>query len=965
MGRDAGLCPDGVSGRPHLTFTVLRAVAVRHRDDWIPLPPPKPQAVLVALLLRANEVVSAGALAESLWGTRPPPTAATALQNHVMRLSRHLGPCAGARIRTVPPGYVADVLDGELDVQRFTRLHDSGRAAGLRGDWEQAAGDLTAALHEFGSGPPLAGVDAPGLHLTEAPRLAEMALQALEWRVDADLSLGRHDDVIAGLRQVALRYPFRERFHEQLVLALARSGRQADALSAYRDARRCIVAELGVEPGPGLRALNQRIIAADPELQAPGPPPWAVPAARVKPQPPGRPEYRVAQLPPDVADFTGRASQTADLAAWITRSGGGHPSDLRIGAVTGPGGAGKTALAIHVAHEVSGQFPDGQLHADLRGGDPRPASSREVLARLLRDLGAARQDMPAAPDADEELQAAYRSLLSGRRMLIVLDNARNAAQVRPLLPGSGDCAVLVTSRRRLAVPDGARVLELGMLSEADALTLLSQVVGGQRVAAEPDAARDVLSACGGLPLAIRIAASRLASRPDWSLRSFADRLADQRGWLDELQSGDRAVRGSFAVSYEGLPQPAGRGDAGPARAFRLLGTWPGPSLSLNGAAAMLGSTPQAAARPVDELADAHLIQSAGPGRYGFHDLLRVYATERAAAEESAPALRAAMRRLVTWYLHTAIAAVHAITPRRSNLPQPPPRGSCRPLSFRTRQAALDWLDSEHQNLVAATTAAARAGLDSAAWRFPAFLHPYFDLRGLYADWLSTHETGKAAARRAGDRVGEAWVLNSLGAALVLIERPAEAARRLRRASALFREAALDGAQACTLNTLGIASIQLGEAGRCVRYLQRALAIRDRIGDLEGKAMTLGNLAMTYRETGEIAVALGYAEQALTAARETGDDRLQGVALTNLGDLLRSAGRPGEAVDVLGQEAGRELTGTRLAQAELFSYLGQAYADLGQPVQAREAWDRALSLYGPLHESHADRVRASLASLREG
>lgn len=968
MEPDTGTCPANEPGQPHLGFAVLSGLAVRHGDTWLPPPAPKPRAVLAALLLRPNEVVSAGGLAETLWASEPPPTAAAALQNHVMRLRRQLGRCAGARIRTVPPGYRADVCDGELDLQRFTGLRDSGRACALRGAWTQASGELGEALKLFGHGPVLAEVDAPGLALTEVPRLAELRLQTLEWRIDAELFLGRHEEIIAELRQITSGHPFRERFHEQLMLALFRSGRQAEALAAYRAARQCITDELGLEPGRALQQLHQQIIAADPALyDRAGPPLWADPAGRAPRRPAGAAAAsRVAQLPADVADFTGRAGQGADLAEWITQPGA-RPGHLRIAAVTGPGGVGKTALVIHVAHGVSEQFPDGQLHADLRGGDAYPADSGEILARFLRDLGAERPGIPGGPGADEELEGAYRSLLSGRRMLIVLDNARDDRQVRPLLPGTADCAVLVTSRARLAGLDGARVLELGMMDEADALALLRRVIGPDRVAAEPQAAREVLRACAGLPLAIRIAASRLASRPAWSLRSFADRLADQRGRLDELRSGDRAVRGSFAVSYAGLPRPVSRHDIDPARAFRVLGTWTGPSLSLQSAAAMLGRTPRAAAKCVEELVDAHLIEAAGPDRYCFHDLLRVYASERAVAEDGPGTLSKSRDRLLTWYLDTTIVAIHAITARRSNLPAVPAAGRRPTSQFRSPAAALSWLDSERENLIAAASeAAAVSGQATAAWQLPVFLHVYFDLRGHFADWIATHETGLNAARRAGDRVGQAWTLSSLAAALILLERPAEAVRHLRRAASLHREAGQDNGHANSLNSLGISSAQLGDTGRSIRYLQRALVMRRRTGDQHGQAMTLANLAMAHRQGAQLAVALGYAEQAVLVAKQAGDERLLGNSLTVLGDLLRAAGRLDEAIDVLGQAVSIEHeTGTRLYTAEAFSYLGRAYAERGQADQARDAWATALTLYGPLNDSYAARVRSSLESLRAG
>jgi len=369
------------------------------------------------------------------------------------------------------------------------------------------------------------------------------------------------------------------------------------------------------------------------------------------------------------------------------------------------------------------------------------------------------------------------------------------------------------------------------------------------------------------------------------------------------------------------------------------------------------------ATPVEELVDAHLIESAGPDRYRFHDLLRAYASERAAAQERPEELTEAIGRLVTWYLHTAIAAIHAITQRRSNLPAAPARGNCRPLAFPAASAGLEWLDSEHENLVTAVTVAASSGPHAAAWQLPAYLHVYFEMRGHFGDWITTHETSLAAARRAGDLAGQAWLGSSLGAALVLLERPAEAITHLRHASALHKQAGQDEGHANTLNSLGIAYAQLGDFGRGDRYLQRALAIRRRTGDVHGQAMTLSNLAMTHRERARFTAALRYAEQGLAVSRQTEDERLQANGLTIVGDLLRATGRLEDAIHTLSEAASMESrTGTKLNEAAAFRYLGQAYADSGRPDQAREAWTRALSLYGPPLDSYAARIRSSLESL---
>jgi DNA-binding SARP family transcriptional activator len=945
-------CPADPPGQPHLVFAVLGPLAIEHGGVSIALPAGKPRALLTVLLLRANEVVSVARLTEILWGAKPPATARVALQNHVMRLRRQLGPCAGARIKTLPPGYLVEVGEGELDLQQFIALRHSGRSAGLRGAWDEAAADLQAAMALFGdalSGP---DIELPGPHDTEVAGLAEMGLQTLEWRIDAELHLGRHEELIAELRQLRTAHPSRERLHEQLMLALFRSGRQAEALAAYLGARRWLISELGVEPGPALRRLHQRMLAADPALlDAQAPPPGVVPLRS------GRP----AQIPAGLPDFTGRGEESAELTGWLTPDRRGDQGPVRVCGITGAGGMGKTSLAVHVANQVRRWYPDGQLYADLRGADAHPTPSGDVLARFLRELGVSDHEVPASA---EERENAYRSLLAGKQMLVLLDNAADEAQVRPLLPGAGRSTVLVTSRNRLAGLDGARILGLGTLGEADALALLAGVCGHDRVAADPHASQDVLRACAGLPLAIRIAAARLASRPRWSVRYFASRLADEQSRLDELESGDRAVRASFAVSYAWLP-PSGDGDQPDlARAFRLLGTWEGPNLSLQAAAALLGEPSQAAARTLERLVDVHLLESTGNDRYRFHDLVRLYASERADAQESAAVRAGAVRRLVTWYLHSAMAATRALTSRTSHLPVVRSRPDVPPASFTTAAAALDWLETERPNLVTAVRQAAGRGLTAITWQLAVYLDTFYDLRCYTADWVLTNEIALASVQQARDERGEAWVLGSLGFALVQQERFHEAITHLDRAVDMHTACGSLRGQANALNSLGSAYGELGDLDVAVGYLQRALDLRRRCGDQYGQAMSLANLAVACGMKGEPAAGLGHAEQALAVARSSGDLRLQGNALAVFGDMLRTAGRLDEAIDTLRQAVAiQHDTGNRRYEAGALDYLARALSARGRLPEARASWMTALSMLGPLGDSMAGEIRKELEALR--
>ena len=441
----------------------------------------------------------------------------------------------------------------------------------------------------------------------------------------------------------------------------------------------------------------------------------------------------------------------------------GDPGAVRIAVVAGAGGLGKTSLAVHAAHRVRRRFPDGQLYVDLLGATAAPLLPADVLARFLRDLGVDGRDIPVDED---ERAARYRTTLARRRMLVVLDNARDAAQVRPLLPGSASSAVLVTTRSRMPDLASTKLVDLHVLDDDEALQLFVKVVGEERAAAEPEATAELLDACAGLPLAIRICAARLVTRSGWTIRAMADRLHDEHRRLDEMRAGDLAVRASFEVSFASLPPSTDKQGIDPARAFCLLGLWQGPSISSAAAAALFGVPEYSAQDALEVLVDTHLLESVATDRYRFHDLLRVYAAERAADDLLAAERDAAVTRLLTWYMRTADAAATAVSPHRYNIPlDARPTPTPPPLGFATSEEALAWYDDERANLVAATRQAAASGLHEIAWRLPAPLFHIFNSRGNWADCIATHRIALESARRAGNRQGEAWILNNLGDAL--------------------------------------------------------------------------------------------------------------------------------------------------------------------------------------------------------
>jgi DNA-binding SARP family transcriptional activator len=595
------------------------------------VPSGKQRVVLAVLLLHSNRVVSSDVLIEALWGSEPPPSARAAMRNYVKRLRKVLG---HDLIGSVPGGYVIRVAASDLDVTRFEELERAGREAAEAGDWDRAADLLRAGLSLW-RGEALEDVRSEWLAARELPRLAELRLRALETRIDLDLRLGRHAEAIAELRRLTSVHPLRERLYRLLMLALCQDGRYSEALAAYQSARQVLVSELGTEPGPDLRDLHLRILALDPSLAGPG----TCRAASATLTSPGvrGGSLPPRQLPAAPPHFCGRSAELTALRRITDESAGaGRPATI---AVTGAAGVGKTTLALRWAHEMALRFPDGQLHADLRGYDPGPPlPSAEVLAGFLRSLGVPESGIPAD---QTERAACFRSILAEQQVLVLLDNARCAEQVRPLLPATPGCAAIVTSRDSLAglvVRDGAQRVDLDLLPLTDAVHLLRSLIG-DRAEADPAAAQTLAVQCACLPLALCGAAELAAARPAAPLADLVWQLGDRHQRLDLLDGGGdprTAVRVVFSWSYRHL-------DHDSARAFRLLGLHPGTDIEPCAGAALMGTTVAHARRLLAALARAHLIRPVGPARYAMHDLLRVYAAELAVASDGD--CREALRRL--------------------------------------------------------------------------------------------------------------------------------------------------------------------------------------------------------------------------------------------------------------------------------------------------------------------------------
>jgi DNA-binding SARP family transcriptional activator/Tfp pilus assembly protein PilF len=908
-----------------MRFRLLGPLEVRAGEQWRGIGAPKWRSVLATLLINAGQIVPADVLISEVWGDAPPAKAANLLSIYVLRLRRLMDDAESGLLVTRAPGYQLRVTPAETDAQLFDTMVRDGRRAFAAGDPQRAASQLTEALALW-YGQALADVPATPLVEAEAERLTELRLEAVELRIKAELACGGHAQAVAEIRRLLADHPLREGLWLLLMQALDGAGRHAEALEVYGRARKAISDQLGVDPGAELRQFHAALLAKDGAgppgtisvglvRASPGQP---GPAAAVSPQGAGprpvrearSPAQKPAQLPADIADFTGREVQVKRLCDLLSGAGAsGDPGAVRIAVVAGAGGLGKTSLAVHAAHRVRRKFADGQLYVDLLGANSNPLAAGDVLARFLRDLGVDGKDIPVDED---ERAARYRTTLASRRMLIVLDNARDAAQVRPLLPGTASSAVLVTTRSRMPDLASNSLVDLNVLGDDEALSLLVRVVGADRAAAEPEAAAELLEACAGLPLAIRICAARLATRSGWTIRAMANRLRDEHRRLDELRVGDLAVRASFQVSFASLPGCADSHGIDPARAFCLLGLWQGSSISPDAAAALFGTPGYLATDALEVLVDTHLLESTGSDRYQFHDLLRVYASERAARDLSGEDRAAAVGRVLDWYMRTADAAALAVSPHRYNVPLDVTQADPPPLSFAGIEDALGWYDGERANVVAATRQASECGLHEVAWRLPAPLFTVFNRRGNWADLVTTHRIALASARQVRNRQGEAWVLNNLGEAL------------------------------------GYARENEG-----IDLLEEALAIRREIGDRIGEAQTASNLADAYVVNGRTKEALDLLHRALDLSREIGFRYAEGAALNNLGEAFLDLDRPEEAIGFL-QQARQTFDEIKLPTGTGYALhnLGRAYLRLAQDAEALDCLQEAVTV----HRGTGDRRR---------
>lgn len=666
------------------------------------------------------------------------------------------------------------------------------------------------------------------------------------------------------------------------------------------------------------------------------------PAAPTPPEPPASDEGALRQLPMDIAEFTGRADELARLSALVAAA---NPDAPTVVAIEGMAGVGKTRLAVHAAHRFvkDGRYADVQLWADLRGFDPAgPVDAAAVLDRFLRLLGVPASQIPSELD---DRAALYRDRLAGRHSLVLLDNVAGEEQLRPLLPAAGTCLVLVTSRRSLATGDGVETVALDSLTPEDAVALLTRIAGAERFAADPDAAAHIARQCGYLPIAISIAARRFRSRAAWTTAHLIARL-------DRVAR--PSVQASFALSYRELDDTA-------RRLFRLLGLHPGPDVTARSAAALAGLAVEEAEAVLDELLDEHLLQQTTPDRYHFHDLLRDYAVECAMAEE--PDRRAAVHRLLTWYLNTADAAAQRIAPHRRRMFGLEP-AALAALSFRDHDEALVWCEEEHVNLVDAVRLATEYDLLAVSWQLPAVLLHYFYLRSHWDDWIATHLAGLDAAHALGDVYGQARILNGLGVAYGDRRRYPEAIDCYRRSLSLFTALRDGHGLAWVHNNLGVAHVDLGRLPDAVEQFNRALPLYRSAGDLSGEAICLNNLGDAKRRAGSVDEAAGHLQDALTIQRRAGDRAGQRFTLHTLADLHHDKRDNDEAVRYYREAYTLSLAlGDQWSAARVLNHLGDALAATGDTAAAHDCWQRALTVLNDLGSPEADDIRARLRRYR--
>jgi DNA-binding SARP family transcriptional activator len=993
-----------------MRIQVLGAVRAWRGETQLELGPPRQRGLLGLLALAGGRPVPRDELLDALWEGRPPASAPNMIQSCVKRLRRVLEPDrlryrSSAVLPLLGDGYALQVPPESIDALVFRNLVSTAAGLHRTGRPGEAASTLAEALGLW-QGRALADVSLLARHPKVVGLAAERHAALLRY---GTVLIGAGDlaEALPILQEIAGDQPLDEAAHAWLIRAHHGLGRRADAFAVYHAIRRRLADELGVDPGAELAAAHDLLLHSEPPAAATAntatantaaantaatnaaaattrtaytathtaaaaepaaPVPAAGPGQSELAQTGDRPEAmhplsaRIqipAQLPSDIHAFAGRDGHLRQLDDILAGAATAAPRAVVISAVSGTAGVGKTALAVHWAHRVADRFPDGQLYVNLRGFDPggHVIDPTEALRRFLEALDVPAHRIPASVDAQTAL---YRSRLAGRRMLILLDNARDSAHVRPLLPGTATCLVVVTSRSQLlglVAAEGAYPVTLDLLTLEESWQLLSHRLGAPRIGAEPSAAIRIISRCVRLPLALAVVAARAATTPHQPLQILAEQLEDDRGRLDTLTSTGDAntnVRGVFSWSYRALTPPA-------AALMRLLGLHPGPDLTAPAAVSLAGLR-SAQVRPLlTELSRAHLVNEHSPGRYSFHDLLRDYATEQALTTESDQWCRAATHRVLDHYLHTAHAAACLLDRHRDPISVAPARPGVTPEQFDRHEAAQHWLAAENAVLLAVIQHAAANDWDRHTWQLAWSLATFFERRGQWHDWAHTQRLALTAARRLADPAAESLAHRHLGRAYTQLGRLQDAHTHLRHALDLAVRIGDRVGQARTHNSFTLAWERQRQYPRALEHARLAFDLFEAVGHRDGQAYALGNIGWYHALLGRYDEALSAAEVAVRLGREIGDQHGEAASWDTLGYAHHHLGHHNRAIACYQHAIAlyRDM-GDLYWEAIVLTHLADTHHSTGSQAPARDAWQRALAILTDLNHPEADQVRATLA-----
>ncbi|WP_371617142.1 BTAD domain-containing putative transcriptional regulator [Streptomyces sp. NBC_00454] len=909
----------------HPRFNILGPLEGWDRETRLRLGGAIQERILGTLLLEPGKVLTVSRLVEAAWEEDPPATAMHQVRKAVADLRRRI-PDGAAVIVTDGPGYRVAISDGQLDLTDFGSGVREAKAAAAEGRTAEAAELLRSALALW-RGPVLAGAGGPVIEAAAAA-LEERRLTAAEQLCELRLALGESAELVVDLRGLVSQYPLRETLRCQLMLALYRSGRQAEALEEYGKVRELLVEELGIDPGPQLTKVYEGILRESPELAAPAvaaPAPAPAPPAPAQAEPP-------CTLPYDLSDFTGRDKELAQLLECRAETAGQR---TRVVAIDGMGGSGKTALAVRAAHRLASDYPDGQLHIDLRGftSGEQPVTAGTALDSLLRSLGIPGERIP---DDAEARSALWRATLANKRLLLLLDNTVDAAEIRPLLPASPGCLVLITSRARLVDLDGAEWISIGLMPPEESGRLIAETLGEQRVKAEPEAAAELAQLCGHLPLALRIATARLRNRPRWTLQYLVTRLQDETRRLDELSAGERSVAATLRLSYQVMDEDC-------RTAFRVLALHPGAALDVYSAAALTGTCTRDAEDLLEFLLDMHLLQQPEIGLYGFHDLVRSFAHSLQTPDTDKSDATAYVR-LLDYYLLATDAACTVLFPgrRQQETGMQPSPAELPPL--KEVRLASRWFTREHTGLLASVAGADRMGHDRHAVHLTRNIIFALYEGGHFEEFRALGRIAVGAARRLGDPMLLGVALSNLGISCWKLGRFAEGIEVAQESLDLAVRLDLRATQAHSHGTLGLLKLMLGRMPESLMHMETAIALEQELGEAGQEAESQSVLSTLYMEWGRYPEAAAAARRALELNRQRGHRRHESAALVDLAFAHTGLGEDARALELLNEA--RDLCDPSARQEDLALILALS-ADvgyrLGREEQSRRDAAHALEL----------------------